>query len=208
MFCSKCGKQIDDEAMFCPSCGCATKNMVVGDQTAFSQKSSDIAVQKTGVSAVNNRKSKKIILIIGIVLAVLLILAAVIFLLQKPKSTDSYPLANSYAKVVHTNAYTYCVQCELNDLPVKAGVYKIDLNKSASLYLKNGKDLEKALQNCMGESNGGYALVEVGSWITPVKNVYWCREDCFGSDYSAFDISKVNNKKYVVGSYPDENYPQ
>ena len=27
MFCSKCGKQIDDEAMICPSCGCATANL-------------------------------------------------------------------------------------------------------------------------------------------------------------------------------------
>lgn len=26
MFCYKCGKQIDDEAIVCPHCGCATKN--------------------------------------------------------------------------------------------------------------------------------------------------------------------------------------
>ena len=26
MFCSKCGKEIDDEAIVCPACGCATKN--------------------------------------------------------------------------------------------------------------------------------------------------------------------------------------
>lgn len=28
MFCSKCGKQIDDEALICPACGCATANYV------------------------------------------------------------------------------------------------------------------------------------------------------------------------------------
>ena len=27
MFCSKCGNEIDDEAMICPKCGCATANM-------------------------------------------------------------------------------------------------------------------------------------------------------------------------------------
>lgn len=27
MFCSKCGNQIDDEAIVCPKCGCATGNM-------------------------------------------------------------------------------------------------------------------------------------------------------------------------------------
>lgn len=26
MFCYKCGKEIDDEAIVCPHCGCATKN--------------------------------------------------------------------------------------------------------------------------------------------------------------------------------------
>lgn len=26
MFCYKCGAQIDDEAVICPQCGCATKN--------------------------------------------------------------------------------------------------------------------------------------------------------------------------------------
>ena len=26
MFCYKCGKQLDDEAVICPGCGCATKN--------------------------------------------------------------------------------------------------------------------------------------------------------------------------------------
>lgn len=28
MFCSKCGKEINDEAIVCPNCGCATANYV------------------------------------------------------------------------------------------------------------------------------------------------------------------------------------
>lgn len=28
MFCYKCGQQIDDEAVVCPHCGCATKNYI------------------------------------------------------------------------------------------------------------------------------------------------------------------------------------
>ena len=27
MFCSKCGNEIDNEALICPKCGCATANM-------------------------------------------------------------------------------------------------------------------------------------------------------------------------------------
>ena len=26
MYCKKCGKEIDDNAVICPSCGCATEN--------------------------------------------------------------------------------------------------------------------------------------------------------------------------------------
>lgn len=32
MFCSRCGAQIDDQAMICPRCGCATQNYRPGDQ--------------------------------------------------------------------------------------------------------------------------------------------------------------------------------
>ena len=28
MFCSKCGEEINDQAVICPKCGCATKNYI------------------------------------------------------------------------------------------------------------------------------------------------------------------------------------
>ena len=31
MFCSKCGKEIFDEAVICPSCGCVTGNYTHGN---------------------------------------------------------------------------------------------------------------------------------------------------------------------------------
>lgn len=31
MFCSRCGAQIDDQAMICPRCGCATQNYQPGN---------------------------------------------------------------------------------------------------------------------------------------------------------------------------------
>lgn len=39
MYCQKCGKEIDDEAVVCIHCGCATKNQM--DQTA-GNKDSDV----------------------------------------------------------------------------------------------------------------------------------------------------------------------
>lgn len=38
MFCYKCGERIDDEAIVCPKCGCATKNY--GAQGTYSGEAS------------------------------------------------------------------------------------------------------------------------------------------------------------------------
>lgn len=38
MFCSKCGKQIDDEAMICPECGCATSNYKSNNSNGTSEE--------------------------------------------------------------------------------------------------------------------------------------------------------------------------
>ncbi len=42
MFCYKCGSQIDDEAVVCPKCGCATKNYQTADYT---QRDEDASVK-------------------------------------------------------------------------------------------------------------------------------------------------------------------
>lgn len=50
MFCYKCGAQIDDEAIVCPKCGCATKNYngsfenSVYDNQEYSRKSRLVAL--------------------------------------------------------------------------------------------------------------------------------------------------------------------
>lgn len=46
MFFSKCGKQIDNEAMICPSCGCATANFdfkTVKDISASEEETGTLA---------------------------------------------------------------------------------------------------------------------------------------------------------------------
>lgn len=44
MFCSKCGKEIDDAAMICPSCGCATSNFTQAQSAPKASNSSDYLV--------------------------------------------------------------------------------------------------------------------------------------------------------------------
>ncbi len=43
MFCSKCGKEIMDEAVICPNCGCATNNSKA-QSSAISQESQEYSV--------------------------------------------------------------------------------------------------------------------------------------------------------------------
>lgn len=38
MYCSKCGKEIDDEALICPHCGCGTVNYVRDQAKASAQR--------------------------------------------------------------------------------------------------------------------------------------------------------------------------
>ena len=69
MFCSKCGAQIDDEAIICPKCGCSTANY---DQPDTQQQSQ---VQVNVSYGANTRpvspRSRTVALVLAIFLGVL-----------------------------------------------------------------------------------------------------------------------------------------
>ena len=46
MFCSKCGKEIADEALICPSCGCATANYQAPPRSVTSYSNDYIAIKE------------------------------------------------------------------------------------------------------------------------------------------------------------------
>lgn len=63
MYCQKCGSQIDDEAVVCPNCGCATSNMK-------SQEPPQVVINNTNtntntvVGGVGSPKSKTVALVL------------------------------------------------------------------------------------------------------------------------------------------------
>lgn len=70
MFCSKCGSQINDEAVICPDCGCPTSN--------YSNSPQPNQITQHTSKAVNvqyNNSSAKILGIIGILAGLLIPLA-------------------------------------------------------------------------------------------------------------------------------------
>ena len=46
MYCNKCGKEIDDEALICPHCGCGTVNYVLDQARAESRTQTQHPAQK------------------------------------------------------------------------------------------------------------------------------------------------------------------
>lgn len=52
MFCNKCGKEIEDQAVICPGCGCPTKN--------YNKPASDSKSVSTGYSSMANSSAAQV----------------------------------------------------------------------------------------------------------------------------------------------------
>ena len=80
MFCSKCGTQINDEAVICPNCGCKTENFgLAKTDSNYSGTAEPPQIQDGGTNIdgnLSNAKSDaKLLGIIGIISGILIPLA-------------------------------------------------------------------------------------------------------------------------------------
>lgn len=68
MFCSKCGKEISDEAVICPSCGCATSNFHAPkiENNTSSQDYISIKNFESNVKSVHTLSVISLVLMLGI----------------------------------------------------------------------------------------------------------------------------------------------
>lgn len=57
MFCSKCGKEINDDALICPSCGCATEN--------YSKNEKENTVKSNATDLLDKANTLSLVSIIG-----------------------------------------------------------------------------------------------------------------------------------------------
>lgn len=70
MFCVKCGKQVEDEALFCPNCGTVVQSVKMEDSVSSNQKNNEMSHQnKKGMN------KKRIAVIVGSILVVCLCIA-------------------------------------------------------------------------------------------------------------------------------------
>lgn len=110
-------------------------------------------------------------------------------------------IANTNAKLVFTNAATWCTKCMINDVDIRDGWYHSDLTQTSDSCEYNGSDLATALKMLMGGTEGaGNALVFIKNGSP--DEAFWSRE----SDLMRFDTNNIPNPikcdgTSVIGSY-------
>lgn len=71
MFCSKCGKEIDNEAVVCVHCGCATGNFEKGkekDQPIIINNNNSASSSASAAASVGGRIRRKYSLLLDIIM--------------------------------------------------------------------------------------------------------------------------------------------
>ena len=73
MFCSKCGTEIDDAAIICPKCGCATQNYV--EKSNASNQATSLEAQKNTMKTLGTLSIvfSLLIPVVGLVFAIVLL---------------------------------------------------------------------------------------------------------------------------------------
>ena len=89
MFCSKCGKEINDEAVVCVHCGCATANMQKQekekDQPIIINNNNSAASSAAASAAVGGRVRRKYSLLVDILMICLTGGLWIIWMILRPK---------------------------------------------------------------------------------------------------------------------------
>lgn len=117
----------------------------------------------------------------------------------------SQEYCNSEAKLISMDASMYALRCFIKDdsLTFPEMYYKIDFQKEVgSEPAYDGKHVAEYLIWLDGNYKpDGYALLKFDGSL---EEVYFCKMDCFGDNYSDFDDSTIDYSKYIVGKWERE----
>ena len=96
MFCSKCGKEILDEAVICPNCGCATKNLNSRtDHSGHSENYHKLVEYKNNAKSVFVLGILSLVLSMGIGFIFMIINYVKILSMKKITEADINPQTNA-----------------------------------------------------------------------------------------------------------------
>lgn len=171
-FCSKCGKEIDDEAVICVHCGCPTGVQAAPAAPTVDMESTATTGEKVlsflipiagiilyCVNKDKKPKAAKTCLKVGVITWLIIALLTVVVIVLPAKVTESkLKAANSNAKLVFTIANNELADLLVNGYSCKEsyGTHQFDVSN----YNKDDK-LETAVAKALGDT-GGYVTFVVG----------------------------------------------
>lgn len=189
MFCSKCGKQIDDDAKFCEYCGA-----IINDQTVSGEKSKQTMVTNNNTSVKKYINKPLLITIIAIVI-VLIVGSAGIILFDK----YNHKKGDDAIQSVKDSYFEFLPEMTVGDL-----LYEYyDMGENNWLYDSSEEQVEFWGTN--KKDNSGLALhfSFVGKGIVDVPYIKYHEEN-----ETAHDISHEAFEAYILSLYAqlDDSY--
>ncbi len=168
-------------------------------QTPLNTQNTSVIDSENDVLSAGNKKIAKrilnlVIVFIWVLVAVIIILTVAFFLKkEQPADNADNTIPYSNAKLIFSNALTYCTQCKDNGIPVSDGWYTGDLSTKLADFEYNGlpDDFDEYLSYMVGGSDdAGFFIINVEDGIP--KSAYWNINNTF------------SEKEEFMGVYPPD----
>ncbi len=158
-------------------------------QTPLNTQNTSVVDSENDVLSASNKKIAKrtlniVIVFIWVLVAVIIILTTALFLKKdQPADNADNTIPYSNAKLIFSNALTYCTQCKDNGITVSDGWYTGDLSTKLSDFEYNGlpDDFDEYLSYMVGGSdNAGFFAVNIENGLPKIS--CWNIENIFSEN--------------------------
>lgn len=189
MFCSKCGKQIDDDAKFCEYCGA-----VINDQTVSSEKSKQTMVTNNNTSVKKNiNKPLLIAIIVIVVIGILGVVGAIAF------EKYFYKKGDEAIKAVQDSYFEFLPEMTVGELITEY----YDINENSWLYDSSEKQVEFLGTNKKDNSGMSVTFRQIDdNTVSTYSRMFHLEGE------ASHSITMEEFEEYILSLYAqlDENY--
>ena len=199
MFCSNCGKEMEENAKFCSNCGKENVKVISEDKVVKKQKKEKKLDKKKII--IGNIKIKKLLIIIAVIIGILIcfyIKEATMTTLQRINKAKTFDEI-----VVFGNRFSDLSTEEEQALSNKAKEYMIDGYKINGIYYYNeyfvpGTGGEKSYGEHLNEKVVIYMNNEKEIYVVPMGNDKNINNDNLGE---ILNLENIDNYKYSIDNW-------